>query len=324
MELEKENSSKEATNLEKNRRLFWKYITFFAVVFLVVGSYFIGVRQGEKKTESEKTVPLSQSMVGNKMPGVNENIDFSLFWKVWDLVKEKHVDKDKIDAQKMLYGAINGFLKSTGDPYSTFFDPTESKSFNEEIEGSFDGIGAELGMKDDILTIIAPLDGSPSQKAGLRAGDKILKIDGKITTDLTIYQAVDLIRGKKGTSVTLTILHQGEQETKDIAVTRDTIEVKSVKLEMKDDKIAQVKITKFGDNTAKEFDNAVSQMTSSGTKGMIIDLRNNPGGLLDKAVDIASRMIPKGKVVVTEEDSAGNKESLKTEGGDRLSSMPTV
>lgn len=314
----------EEKNLEKNRKLFNRYVTFFAVVFLLIGSYFLGVNQGKKQKEEQKAIPLSQSLVENKLPGVDQKIDFSLFWKVWDLVKEKHVDKDKLDAQKMVYGAINGFLKATGDPYSTFFDPAESKSFSEEIEGSFEGIGAELGVKDEILTVIAPLDGSPAQKAGMRAGDKILKIDGKITTDFTVYQAVDLIRGKKGTTVTLTVLHEGEQETKDVVVTRDTIEVKSVKMEFKDDKIAYIKITKFGDNTGKEFNDAISRINSDNTRGIIIDMRNNPGGLLDKAVDIASKMIPKGKVVVTEEDGAGNKESLKTSGGDRLSSVPTV
>lgn len=316
--------NEEAINLEKNRKLFKRYLSFFVAIFLIVGSYFLGVNQGKKQAAEKIIIPLSQSLVENKIPSADEKIDFSLFWKVWDLVKEKHIDKDKLDAQKMVYGAINGFLKATGDPYSTFFDPTESKSFSEEIEGSFEGIGAELGVKDDILTVIAPLDSSPAQKAGLRAGDKILKIDGKVTTDFTVYQAVDLIRGKKGTTVTLTVLHEGEQETRDAVVTRDTIEVKSVKMEFKDDKITHIKITKFGDNTGKEFNDALSKITADNTKGIIIDLRNNPGGLLDKAVDIASKMIPTGKVVVTEEDSAGNKESLKTTGGDRLSSIPTV
>jgi carboxyl-terminal processing protease len=324
MDEQQEKIIEESANLEKNRKLFKRYVTFFVIIFMLVGSYFLGVSQGKKQQAVEKVVPLSQSLVENKLPSADEKIDFSLFWKVWDLVKEKHIDKDKLDAQKMVYGAINGFLKATGDPYSTFFDPTESKSFSEEIGGSFEGIGAELGIKDDILTVIAPLDGSPSQKAGLRAGDKILKIDGKTTTDFTTYQAVDLIRGKKGTTVTLTILHPGEQETKDVVVTRDTIDVKSVKLEFKDDEIAIIKITKFGDNTDKEFNDALSKITAENTKGIIIDLRNNPGGLLDKSVNIASKMIPKGKVVVTEEDSMGNKESLKTEGGDRLSSVPTV
>jgi len=321
---ERNKALEDSVNLEKNRNLFKKYVTFFVVVFLLFGSYFLGVNQGKKQQAEQKVIPLSQSLVTNKLPGADEKIDFSLFWKVWDLVKEKHIDKDKLDAQKMVYGAINGFLKATGDPYSIFFNPTESKSFSEEIGGSFEGIGAELGIKDDILTVIAPLDGSPSQKAGLRAGDKILKIDDKITTDFTVYQAVDMIRGKKGTTVTLTVLHQGEQETKDMVVTRDTIEVKSVKMEFKDDKIVYIKITKFGENTDKEFNDAINKITTENTKGIIIDMRNNPGGLLDKAVDVANRMIPRGKVVVTEEDSMGNKESIKTMGGDRLSSIPTV
>jgi carboxyl-terminal processing protease len=247
-----------------------------------------------------------------------------LFWKVWDLLKEKYVNKNSIDAQKMVYGAIQGMLNATGDHYTTFFDPTATKSFSQDLEGSFEGIGAELGIKDDILTVIAPLDGSPSAKAGLRAGDKIIKIDGKSTSDVTIDAAVDLIRGKKGTTVTLTVLHAGDQETKDITITRDTINVKSVTLEIKPDNIAYVKISKFGDTTSTEFDAAVNQIVAKGAKGIVLDLRNNPGGYLEKAVDIASRLIPKGKVVVMEEDNTGKRDSLYTTGGDKLSNLPIV
>jgi carboxyl-terminal processing protease len=314
--------------LRKNRKLFKRYLLVFLVVFVVIGSFYLGFECGKKQGANgaqggNDQISLNQAILENKVPS-DKSVDFSLFWKVWDLVKEKHVNKNELDAQKMVYGAINGMLRATGDPYSTFFDPKETQSFSQDIGGSFEGIGAELGVKDDILTVIAPLDDSPAQKAGLIAGDKIIKINGKISTDFTIDQAVDMIRGKKGTSVILNVLHPGAQETKDVTIVRDQIEVKSVKVDFKDNGIVYVKITKFSDNTAQEFDQAVNQIMGKNIKGIIIDVRNNPGGLLDKCVDIASRMIPKGKVVVTEEDSAGNKESLKTTGGDRLSSIPTV
>ena len=324
--VKKESIIDSNNNLRKNRRLLNRLIFVFFAVFFVYGSFFVGYKQGEKKMSSEvseKAIPINQAYIDNKLPSAEKKIDFSLFWKVWDLVREKHVNKNTLDAQKMIYGAINGMLRATDDPYSYFFNPEESKSFSQDIEGSFEGIGAELGMKDNILTVVAPLEGSPAQKAGLMPGDKIIKIDGKISSDMSIDEAVDAVRGKKGTEVKLTILRLGEQETRDIPIIRDIIEIKSVKLEFKDD-IAYLKIIKFGENTSREFDDAMNQVISKKAKGLVLDLRNNPGGLLDKAVDVANRMLPKESVVVIEEDSEGKKESVMTIGGDKLSSIQTV
>ncbi|MDZ4385317.1 MAG: S41 family peptidase, partial [Candidatus Moranbacteria bacterium] len=155
-------------------------------------------------------------------------------------------------------------------------------------------------------------------------GDKILQIDGKSTTDVSIDQAVDLIRGKKGSQVKLVILHKGDQETTEISITREMIKVKSVKIEFKENNIAYLKINQFGEKTSDEFDAAMNQIISRGSKGVVLDLRNNPGGFLTSSVEIASRLIPRGKVVVTEEDGAGKKDSLYTGGGDKLSGIPTV
>ena len=317
----------EKEEMKKNRKLFNRAVAFFAFVFLLYGSFFIGYKQGEKKMSSEaaeKTIPINQAYVDNKLPSADKKIDFSLFWKVWDLVREKHINKNVLDAQKMIYGAINGMLRATDDPYSYFFDPRESKSFSQDIEGSFEGIGAELGIKDNILTVVAPLEGSPAQKAGLMAGDKILKIGGKVSSDMAIDEAVDAVRGKKGTEVNLTILRAGEQETREISIIRDVIEIKSVKFEFRENDIAYLKIIKFGENTSKEFNDAVNQIISKKSKGIILDLRNNPGGLLDEAIKVAGKMLPKESVVVFEENSEGEKESLKTAGGDKLSGVPTV
>lgn len=319
---------KQPANLERNRKLFKKYLVIFLMVFLLIGSFGLGYERGKEvqRNSAEEPLPLTSTVVKNKFPSKDaaKQLDFSLFWQTWDLLKEKYVNTKDLDARKLMYGAIQGMLKAAGDPYTTFFDPEETKSFSQDIEGSFEGIGAELGIKDDILTVIAPLEDSPAQKAGLRAGDKILKIDDKPTTDMTIYAAVDLIRGKKGTEVKLTIFRKGEEETKEISIIRDTIIVKSVKLEFKEGGIAYLKVTKFGEDTSKEFDAAMRQIIDKNTRGIILDLRNNPGGLLDKAVDLASRMMPKGKIVVAEEDNAGKKNTLRTYGGDKLSALPTV
>lgn len=311
-------------NFTRNKKIFRGYLGILIIIFLLIGSFALGYSRGQKAATGAGTpVPLSQAVIENKN-SANDLVDFSLFWKVWDLLKEKFVDKNSLDAQNLVYGAISGMLKATGDPYTTFFDPKETKAFAQDLESSFQGIGAELGVKDGILTVIAPLDGSPAAKAGLRAGDKILKIGDQSTADTTIDAAVDLIRGKKGTAVILVVLHPGDQETKEITIIRDTITIKSVKLEFKEDNIAQVKITKFDDTTNTEFDSAANQIVAKGAKGIILDLRNNPGGFLDKSVDVASRMISKGKAVVMEEDNTGKRETLYTSGGDKLSGIPTV
>ncbi len=323
--MDEEQLKKEEENFAKNKGLLRRYLLLFVVIFLLVGSFWLGFNRGKaQKVSEDKTFPLAESIIENKSPENKPAVDFSLFWRVWELLKEKYVDKSSLDAQQMVYGAIKGMVKATGDPYTTFFDPKETKSFSEDIQGSFEGIGAELGVKDEILTVIAPLEDSPAQKAGLRSGDKILKIGDKSTTDITIDEAVDLIRGKKGTEVALTVLHEGEQETREITIIRNTIEIKSVKLEFKDPNIAYLKLIKFGEETSKEFDAAMNQIISRGSKGIVLDMRNNPGGFLDKSVDIASRLIAKGEVVVSEEDNAGKKESLYTLGGDKLSFLPIV
>jgi len=314
-------------NLQRNKKIFNRTLVFFICLFLFFGVFSLCYYQGKNETSSpvlEKSIPINQAYIDNKLPNAENKIDFSLFWKVWDLVREKHVSRNTLDAQKMIFGAINGMLRATGDPYSYFFSPEESQSFSQDIQGSFEGIGAELGMKDNFLTVVAPLEGSPAQKSGLMAGDKILKINGKVSSDMSIDEAVDMVRGKKGTEVKLTILRLGEQETREITVIRDVIEIKSVKIEFKSDGIAYIKIIKFGENTNSEFNEAANQVISKNAKGIILDLRNNPGGLLDKAVAVASKMMPKGQVVVTEEDSQGNKDNLRTTGGDKLNGIPTV
>lgn len=318
-----EKTLKQTSSLDNGRKLLHKYLLVFVVVFLVIGSFWLGYARGKKSVATMESFPFSETQIINKN-SPQKSLDFSLFWRVWELLREKYVDRDSLDAQKMIYGAIKGMVRATGDPYSTFFDPTETKSFSQDLEGSFEGIGAELGIKDDILTVIAPLSGSPAERAGLRAGDKILKVNDKTTSDITIDEAVDLIRGKKGTEVKLVILRAGEDNVREISIVRDTISIKSVELEFKPDDIAYLKVIKFGEDTSKEFDIAANQIISQKAKGIILDLRNNPGGFLDASISIASRMVPKGKLVVSEEDNTGKKDSLYTSGGDKLSSLPVV
>ncbi len=322
------NIPKYPEDMNKNRKVFKKWLSVFFVFFLVAASFFWGINRGkiiaEKERADVENITLDQAILKNKFSSKNNDVDFSLFWKVWELLKEKHIDKASLNAQKLVYGAISGMLEATGDPYTSFFDPEENASFTENIEGSFDGIGAELGIKDELLTVIAPLEGSPSEKAGMRAGDKIIKVGDKIVADMSIDDAVKEIRGKKGTEVRLTILREGEDDTKEITIVRDTIEIKTVSIEFKEDNVAYLKISRFGEKTSEEFDNTISEMLSRNSKGIILDLRNNPGGLLNSSIEVASRMIPKGKIVVSEEYSNGKKDNLHTLGGDKLSTLPIV
>ncbi len=157
-----------------------------------------------------------------------EQIDFSLFWDAYNKLHQNFINADKIDDQKVIYGAIDGMTKSLGDPFTDFFNPDQAKSFQQSLQGSFDGIGVEVGIKKEQLTVIAPLKGTPGEKAGLQPGDIIASINGKSTADMSTDDAVNLIRGRKGTSVTLTIFREGWSQTKDFTIVRDTIKVNSI------------------------------------------------------------------------------------------------
>lgn len=327
MDENEENKIPETEDLieKNNRKIVKKFFLIVFVLCLIGLSFYSGLERGktENIAKNESSLPPDQTIVLNK-DRANNILDFSLFWKVWDLLKQKYVDEGSLDSKKLMYGAIEGMLQATGDPYTTFLTPDQNQQFNEDIKGSFQGIGAELGVKGGILTVIAPIEGAPAEKAGLKAGDKILKVDDKDTSSMTLDEAVNSMRGQKGTNVKLTILREGSDQTQDITITRDVINVKSVKFEMKDGGIAYIKISIFGEDTTSEFNDAVSQALKNNTKGIILDLRNDPGGYLDDAVDIASRMIPKGKVVVMEESGDKSRKQIYTKGGDQLSSIKTV
>lgn len=301
--------------------------SFVFVVFLISVSFGIGFELGKKKegTAELEKIPVTEAIFINKERGASSVIDFSLFWEVWKLVQEKFVDAEKLDANQLFFGAINGMLRATGDPYTVFFDSEENKKFNEDITGSFEGIGAEIGIKGGVLTIVAPLKDSPAEKAGLRAGDKVLKIGEDSTAETSVDDAIDKIRGDKGTDVVLTIFRNGEDETREITITRDTISVKSVEVEFKDDgSIAYIELNRFGADTTGEFRKIANDVISHKVQGVILDMRNNPGGFLDVSVELASKMLPKGKTVVIEEDSEGNQKKLPTAGGDVLSGIETI
>ena len=273
-----------------------------SLIACVIVSFLIGVYTGSThRPEIEKVVGVS----GKEAPLNVGDVDFTPFWKAWNTINEKYPGADKISNQDKVYGAISGLMHSLKDPYSVFFTPDEAKSFEEEISGNFSGVGMEVGMKDDVLTVIAPLKDTPAFRAGIKSGDKILKIDNTLTSDLTVDNAVKLIRGEKGTTVSLTILHTGEQKSQEIKVVRDTINIPTLDTELRSDGIFVIKLYSFSANSASLFKDALKEFAMAKTDKLVLDLRGNPGGYLDTAVYISSWFLPAGKVIVSEDYGGG-------------------
>jgi len=248
-----------------------------------------------------------------------------LFWQVWDIVKQNYVHQPVSDAN-LFYGAVAGIARSVGDPYTEFFTPDEAKKFNENITGKFEGIGAEIGIKSDQLVVIAPLKDSPADKAGLLPNDAIVKIDGTDTTGMTIDTALSLIRGDKGTVVKLTIYRSGDVSLTDVTITRDTITTSSVTYDLKDyqnKKVGIITLSHVDENSSKDFSKLVQQVLLDSPDGLILDMRNNPGGILTECVAIASNFITNGNIV-TEQFSDGHSQDYPASGTAPLADQPKL
>ncbi len=228
-----------------------------------------------------------------------KSVDMSLFWTVWQKIDSRYVNGDQIlDDQNFIYGSIKGLVNSLHDPYTVFMTPEETKEFEENLQGSLQGIGAELNVEDGFLVIVSPLKNSPAERAGLLPGDIIFLIDGETANEMSLFEAIMNIRGEKGTEVTLTIIRENVKEPFDVTIVRDDITIESVTYELLEGNIEYVSINQFSDNTGDEFDEAVGDILLNNPDGIILDLRYNGGGYLDIAVDIASEFISGNKPVV--------------------------
>jgi carboxyl-terminal processing protease len=286
-----------------HRQLRWPWV---AIIISLVCAFGLGIYVGfEHRPWIERAGNIS-----HKEPEVVTNADFEPFWKAWNIIKDQYPFGDKITDQDMVWGAINGLMSSLGDPYSTFFPPEESKSFNEEIEGSFGGIGMEVGSKEHLLTVIAPIKGSPAERAGIRSGDIILKIDGKTANDLPIDKAIDLIRGEPGTTVKLTIYREGEPDSLEFSIKREKIDVPVINGELRSDGIYVISLYSFNANSAPLFRKELEKFEQTGVHKLILDLRGNPGGFLDAAIDIGSYFIPQGSPIVIEDYGNGKDQEI--------------
>lgn len=256
--------------------------------------------------------------VVNKNTQVETNADFNPFWKAWNVLKNKSIYHNEVTDQDRVWGAISGLASSLGDPYTMFFPPKENKSFTEEIQGSFEGIGAEIGIKERIITVIAPLKDTPAWNAGLKAGDKILKINETLTNDMTIEEAIDLIHGPKGTEVVITILRDGESKTREIKIIRDKIQIPTLDSELREDGIFVISLYSFSENSDRLFKDAILSFINSKSNKLILDLRGNPGGYLGSAVNIGSWFIDEGKTILIEDSGQGSKQKIYRSHGPRL------
>lgn len=311
-------------------RLF-AFVIISSVIF--ASGYFLGRKGFVAQYNSFPSVKIDR-----QLPSDKKNIDFGLFWKVWDLLESKYFDKSKLIGYKMVYGSIQGMVSAIGDPYTAFFLPDENKIVQDDLRGNFDGVGIQLGYIEKQMAVIAPLPKSPAEEAGILAGDLILGIKDpqknieKSTQGMSVQEAVELIRGESGTKIILTLFRQNGDESFEKEITRKTIDVPSVIVDYydlnggkNDQSVARIQVIKFSAETKDEWDEAVIEILKNpSVKNIIVDVRNNPGGYLQGAVDLASDFLNVGDVVVIEEDGNGDRQIDKVDKMARLKKYPVV
>ncbi len=308
------------------RKKITNILLFLSLAVLLFGS---GFKLGEYKinlSSYDNTYKrgVSDSSASNSS---KKNLDFDLFWEAWDELEKKFIDKNKIDQKKMYYGAIKGMVSALEDPYTFFLTPEENKDSKNDLAGKFEGIGAQLGLQDNRIIVVAPLKNSPAKNAGVQAGDLINKVDDQSTAGWTLPQAVSKIRGQKGTKVKLTLERNSKEF--ELTITRDQIKVESVELnyeKKKNQTVAYLKLNQFGDNTNDEWDRAVDAVVSKWQggeiKGLVVDVRDNPGGYLDSSVYLASEFLPQGRLVVKQSSTTQDSKSYNVERRGRLLDIP--
>ncbi|MBT4849876.1 S41 family peptidase [Candidatus Parcubacteria bacterium] len=306
-----------STNSEQpieTKKPWWeKLAKFYALVMLLTAAFIFGLTMA---TFSDENPPQSSADVIKQTTnelvelfGNNDEIDIDLFEQVWDIIHDDFYDKSEIDDRALFYGALTGMVDALGDPHSIFLNPELTDDFTQGLEGTFFGIGAEIGRKNDQLVVVAPLADTPAERAGLKPGDWILFIDDIDTTNMSTGEAVYHIRGELGTPVVLTILSPDSVETKEITIVRQKIDVPSVTYRLEDE-IAIIEITHFNSDTTDRFTNVAQEVVADNPKGIILDLRNNPGGFLTTSVDITSSWLDEKEPVVRETYSDKRKDKV--------------
>ncbi len=289
--------------VKETKKSSWKSVSSpFIITLLMAVAFSFGlvtsVLISDEPKSSEEVLRETQNELADIF-GENEEINVELFTEVWDLVHNEYLDKNNINDVDLFYGALGGMIAALGDPHTVFLTPQITEDFTQELEGSFFGIGAEIGKKNGNIVVVAPLPDTPADRVGLKTGDKILAVDDKDVSGLSVTQAVHLIRGEKGEPVVLTILTKEDDIAKDVTIIREKIDIPSVVYSLEDD-IAVITITHFNNDTPDKFTNVAQKVLRDNPQGVILDLRNNPGGFLNVAVEIASSWLDPEQVVVRE------------------------
>ncbi len=294
------------------------FITVIALVFLAalggaaLAGYGYGYSHSVRITDSKQLL----------------DSNFNLFWEAVDIAKSKFVDASQVSDEKLMQGAIKGMLSAFDDPYTTYFNASDAKKFQDDLNGSFGGIGAEIGIREEQLVVVSPIKGNPAEAVGLRPMDRIWKIDGKDTTGLAVEEAVKLIRGNPGTTVTLSIYRDGWRDAKDFKIVRAIIQVPTLDSEVKTlssgQKVAVMKLYNFNANVPQLFYTSAVKAMQEGANGIVLDLRSNPGGFLDVATNLGGWLLKDGSVVVRERKHSGPDEVLEAHGNAALADIPMV
>jgi carboxyl-terminal processing protease len=297
--VEQEGQEKEQVTEKKSGYLRIKKVHFILMLFFLV-LISAGITSFVISPEGEKIITVG-----------DERSEFDKLYAAYDTLKSGYFEE--LDEKKLINGAIDGMVKALDDPYTDYMSVEEADKFHSSINSSFQGIGAEIQEKDGHIMIVSPIKGSPAEKAGLRPNDIIMEVDGKSLQGMTSTEAVTIIRGKKGTKVELTIQRPGTADPVKVPIIRDDIPIETVYGEMAGDGIAKVQITSFSTNTSKELAEKLNELQKQGMKGLVLDLRQNPGGLLDEAISISSMFVPKGKLILKVEDRDGKTEEYPSQ-----------
>ena len=310
----------EERNNQVKRKSSKKIFMCVAIILMFIVSNIIWFYAGNTLALRGLTSSSISDKVSNDLKQIKEVEKYELLFTVREALLAKY--DGEIDDSVLLESAIKGMTSSLNDPYTVFMNEEEYKSFNEQSNGEFVGIGAQVGIKEEGFVVIAPIEGSPAEEAGLKTGDVILKVDNEDVTSLTLDQTIAMIRGEAGTEVTITV-KRGNVENLDVSIVRDVIKVISVKGEMVDNEIGYIQLTSFDDKVSEALKETIHQLKGEGMKGMILDLRGNPGGYLNEAVSVASQFTEKGSLITYTVDKYDNKIESKSEGGEAIG-MPLV
>jgi len=303
---------------------FKKILEIILGILIISGVFLLGFLNGTRWGWQTHLPPIFEKIANREKPANLPPADMKIFWDTWRVIAEKYVYRDKLDTQKMIEDATKGLVNSLDDPFSEFLTPEENKALDEELNGEFFGVGMEIAKKDNNIVVVSPLPDSPAEKAGILPNDVILKIDGQDTSEMSTQKAANLIRGPKGTTVALTIFRPSTNETKEIKLIRDKITVPNLSLKQLDNGIVYLRIYTFNSSLIVDFSEAALKIRALNPKGIILDLRNNPGGYLDSVVNISGWFLDKGDIIVREKDGNGEEKISRSTGPSLLRDIPTV